>query len=128
MTNTRIISTILGLGALVFAISAVALLLAPELLARWLGVAETPDVAWTLRLMGAVLIALAGQMFLVRRGDERTVRAAAIVMIIGGGLMTIVTFIAPGSWTWLRIAYAVFGTAFCVAYVLALLTRNRQPS
>jgi peptidoglycan/LPS O-acetylase OafA/YrhL len=126
LTSKSVISTILGLGALVFAVSAVALLFAPELLGRWLGLSETDDVAWTLRLMGAVLVALAGQMFLVRRADERTVRTAALVMILGGGLMTIVTFIAPGEWTLLRIAYAVFGTAFCLAYVVALLTQHRQ--
>lgn len=128
MSNTRAISTILGLGALVFALSAVALLFAPEVLARWLGVADTEDVAWTLRLMGAVLVALAGQMFLVRQSDERTVRTAALVMILGGGLMTIVTFIAPGDWTALRVAYAVFGSAFCVAYVIALLARTKKPT
>lgn len=70
--------------------------------------------------MGAVLVALAGQMFLVRRGDERTVRTAALVMIMRGGLMTVVTFLAPGEWTLLRLAYAVFGPAFCVACISVL--------
>jgi peptidoglycan/LPS O-acetylase OafA/YrhL len=126
-SSVKAIRTILGLGALVFAISAVALLIAPQLFAELLGIATTPDVSWSLRLMGAVLVALAGQMFLVRRGSDQTVRRAAIVMIVGGGLMTVVTVIAPGDATPLRYAYAVFGAVFCLAYVIALL-RWRQAS
>lgn len=121
MTSQRVPPAILGAGALVFAVSAVALLLAPGGLADLLGLTSSADVSWALRLMGAVLVALAGQMFLVRRGDKRTVQTAAVVMVIGGGLMTVVTFLAPGDWTLLRVAYAVFGTVFCVAYVIALL-------
>ena len=75
--------------------------------------------------MGAVLVALAGQMYLVRRGDDRTVRSGAIVMIIGGGLMTVVTLIAPGEPTLLRYGYAIFGATFCVAYVIALIRANQ---
>ncbi len=127
MTSQRILSVILGAGALVFAISAGALLLAPVTLADLLGLTASADVSWALRLMGAVLVALAGQMFLVRRGNERTVRTAAVVMIIGGGLMTVVTFLAPGEWTLLRVAYAVFGSAFCVAYIVVLaMPRDRK--
>jgi peptidoglycan/LPS O-acetylase OafA/YrhL len=127
LTSQRILPAILGAGALVFAISAGALLLAPATLADLLGLTATADVSWVLRLMGAVLVALAGQMFLVRRGDERTVRTAAIVMIIGGGLMTVITFLAPGDWTLLRVAYAIFGSAFCVAYIVVLaMPRERK--
>jgi len=126
LTSRPALPAILGAGSLVFAVSAVALLLAPNSLADLLGLTSSADVTWTLRLMGAVLIALSGQMFLVRRGDERTVRSAAIVMVIGGGLMTIVTFLAPGEWTPLRVAYAVFGTAFCAAYVIALLMQKTR--
>jgi hypothetical protein len=128
LTNRPVLPAILGAGALVFAISAIALLLAPSSLAELLGLTSSADVTWTLRLMGAVLIALSGQMFLVRRGDERTVRSAAIVMLIGGGLMTVVTFLAPGDWTLLRVAYAVFGTAFCAAYIIALLAQKTRTS
>jgi len=125
--SVNALRTILGLGALVFALSAIALLIAPQVFAEWLGIADTADVGWSLRLMGAVLIALAGQMFLVRQGSEQTVRRAAIVMIVGGGLMTIVTLIAPGEATPLRYVYAIFGATFCVAYVVALV-RYRQAS
>ena len=119
--SVKPLRTILGLGALVFAVSAVALVVAPELFAEWLGIATTADVGWSLRLMGAVLVALAGQMFLVRRGDDRTVRRASVVMIFGGGLMTVVTLTAPGDPTPLRHAYAAFGALFCLGYIIALL-------
>lgn len=126
-SSVNALRTIVGLGASVFSVSAVALLVAPTLFAQWLGIATTPDVGWSLRLMGAVLVALAGLMFLVRRGNEQTVRRAALVMIVGGGLMTLVTLIAPGDPTLLRYAYAFVGASFCVAYVVALI-RSAQAS
>lgn len=119
---------ILAAGALVFAISALFLLAAPGVFAQWLGLADVPGTAWSLRMVGAVLIALAGQMVLVRRGTDTTVRLAAIVMIIGGGSMTIVTLVVPAEWTLLRWAYLIFGVGFCCAYVVALIAARRQAS
>lgn len=114
------IRTILGLGAAVFAVSALLLLTAPHVFAEWLGLTGDADVTWTLRLTGAVLVALSGQMFLVRRGSDATLRSAAIVMILGGGLMTIVTIFGPGDATPLRYGYAIFGALFCLAYLIGL--------
>jgi hypothetical protein len=119
---------ILLAGSAVFLISAVFLLLAPDLFAQWLGLATEDGTTWSLRMLGAVLVALAGQMFLVRRGSETTVRGAAVVMIVGGGLMTLLTFIVPAEWTLLRWAYLVFGLGFIAAYLIALARSRGQAS
>lgn len=79
-------------------------------------------------MLGAVLVALSGQMFLVRRGSDATVRGAAVVMIVGGGLMTLVTLVVPAEWTLLRWAYLFVGVGFIAAYLIALVRSSRQAS
>ena len=100
---------LLALGSLVFALSAVALLVMPSAFATLLGLTPTSDLDWALRMMGAVLVALAGQMWLVRHTPDPSTRGAAAVMVLGGGLMTIMTVWLPGEWSTLRWAYLGFG-------------------
>ena len=124
----HLVRRILLAGSAVFFISALFLLLAPALFAQWLGLAGDDSTTWSLRMLGAVLVALSGQMFLVRRGSDATVRGAAVVMITGGGLMTLVTLIVPAEWTLLRWAYLVFGVGFVAAYLVALTRGSRHAS
>ena len=113
-------------GSLVFALSAIALLAMPATFAELLGLDTSDGVTWTLRMVGACLAALCGQMFLVRSAPNRQVRGAAGVMIVGGGLMTVLTLFVPGPWTLLRWAYLAFGGTFMLFYiVLLLLGRSR---
>lgn len=126
--NVHVVRRILLAGSAVFLVSAMFLLLAPALFAQWLGLAIEDGTTWSLRMLGAVLVALSGQMFLVRRASDATVRGAAVVMIVGGGLMTIVTLIVPADWTLLRWAYLVFGVGFIAAYLVALARSRRHAS
>jgi len=108
-------------GSLVFALSAVALLGAPTTFAELLGLETSTSVEWSLRMVGACLVALCGQMFLVRSAPNRQVRGAAAVMIVGGGLMTMLTVFLPGeSWTLARWGYLAFGTTFMLLYIFLL--------
>jgi hypothetical protein len=117
----RTIRGLLALGSLVFALSAVALLILPSAFATLLGLTPTSELDWALRMMGAVLVALAGQMWLVRHTPDPSTRGAAAVMVIGGGLMTIMTVWLPGEWSTLRWAYLGFGLGFCLLYLTLLL-------
>ena len=78
----RTIRGLLALGSLVFALSAVALLVMPSAFATLLGLTPTSDLDWALRMMGAVLVALAGQMWLVRHTPDPSTRGAAAVMVL----------------------------------------------
>jgi hypothetical protein len=118
---TRAIRGLLALGSLIFALSAVALLIMPSAFATLLGLTPTSELDWALRMMGAVLVALAGQMWLVRHTPDPSTRGAAAVMVIGGGLMTIMTVWLPGEWSTLRWAYLGFGLGFCLLYLTLLL-------
>jgi len=66
-------------GSLVFAASSVFLLVAPGTFALLLGISDTRDVTWSLQMVGACLVALSGQMWLVRSAPEVSVRRAAMV-------------------------------------------------
>ena len=114
-------------GSAVFAVSSLALLAAPATFAQLLGLEASDSVTWTLRMVGACLAALCGQMFLVRSAPDPQVRAAAGVMLVGGGLMTVLTLVVPGPWTILRWAYLAFGATFMTFYaILLLLGRARR--
>ena len=129
MESTWIMRTIRGLlalGSLVFALSAVALLVMPSAFATLLGLTPASDLDWALRMMGAVLVALAGQMWLVRHTPDPSTRGAAAVMVLGGGLMTIMTVWLPGEWSTLRWAYLGFGLGFCLLYLILLLIGLRD--
>lgn len=114
------IRTVLGVGSAVFLVSALALLVLPGTFSELLGLQSGESVDWVLRMLGAALLALAGQMWLVRRSDDAGVRGAGAVMIVAGGLMTILTLTLPGDWTLLRWAYLAFGLAFVVLYALLI--------
>lgn len=122
----RTIRGLLALGSLVFALSALALLILPSTFATLLGLTPTSELDWALRMMGAVLVALAGQMWLVRHTPDPSTRGAAAVMVLGGGLMTVMTIWLPGEWSSLRWAYLGFGLGFCLLYLTLLLIGLRE--
>ena len=100
----------------------------PSAFATLLGLTPSSDLEWALRMMGAILVALAGQMWLVRHTPDPSTRGAAAVMVIGGGLMTVMTIWLPGDWGTLRWAYLGFGLAFCLLYLILLLIGLRDAS
>lgn len=61
MTNK--LRTVLRLGAIVFGLSAIALVVTPNLFNQLLGLTSTPDLKWSMRMTGITLVALAGNMF-----------------------------------------------------------------
>ena len=126
MTNaTRMIRIVLALGSAVFVVSALFLLLAPTMFATALGLPEGDAVDGSMRMIGACLLGLSGQMWLVRRAGDASVRAAAGVMIVAGGTMTILTLVIPADWTPVRWAYLAFGGVFVIVYVVLLLAGGR---
>ena len=114
-------------GSLVFAASSVFLLVAPGTFALLMGISDSRDVTWSLQMVGACLVALAGQMWLVRSAPEVSVRRAAMVMVLGGGLMTLLTLFVPGEWTSMRWGYLAFGVLFLVLYLALLLLGRSKP-
>lgn len=114
---------VLGAGSIVFLISSVLLIVLPTFFGEILGLATSETTDWALRMMGAALLALSGQMWLVRSSPEISVRRAAAVMVVAGGAMTMLTVFMPADWTIARFVYLAVGLGFLGAYVGLLVKR-----
>jgi ABC-type Mn2+/Zn2+ transport system permease subunit len=116
----------------VFAVSALALLLEPSFFVRFIGVvgtedAVTPELTWAMRMIGAVLVIVAMMMPVVAAfASERTLRQVASIMVPVCLTLSFLTVVAPGSWTLGRWGYIAVGTAFALAYIYGLQGRRRN--
>lgn len=128
-TSAGLIRVVLGVGAGFFLLASLALLAIPDTFAGWIGLRPeaviSSEVAWLLRMLGAALLGLAGQMWLVRRAGDHPVLGAAAVMVIAGGAMTLLTLTLPGSWTPMRWLLLGVGLVFLAAYLFLLLSSRR---
>jgi hypothetical protein len=122
-SQATLIRGILGAGSVVFLVSSAVLIVLPTYFGELLGLTTSETSDWALRMMGATLLALSGQMWLVRSAPEITVRRSAAVMIVAGGAMTVFTVIMPADWTIARFAYLGIGLGFLTAYLVALIRR-----
>lgn len=122
-SQATLIRGILGAGSVVFLVSSAVLIVLPTYFGELLGLTTSETSDWALRMMGAALLALSGQMWLVRSAPEITIRRSAAVMIVAGGAMTVFTVIMPADWTIARFAYLGIGLGFLTAYLVALIRR-----
>jgi hypothetical protein len=122
-SQATLIRGILGAGSVVFLVSSAVLIVLPTYFGELLGLTTSETSDWALRMMGATLLALSGQMWLVRSAPQLTVRRSAAVMIVAGGAMTVFTVIMPADWTIARFAYLGIGLGFLTAYLVALIRR-----
>lgn len=129
---TRRIALVLRVGAIVFAVSALALLIEPNFFIKFIGVIDgassvTPELSWAMRMMGAVLVIVATMMPVVAAfASERTLRQVAAIMVPTSLALSYLTVVAPGNWTLGRWIYTVVGTGFGLAYLYGLQGRRRN--
>jgi len=108
-------------GAIVFALSGVALLVVPAIFLDLLAFPTSADLEWSMRMIGITVAALAGNMWntATRAGSDAVRRAARIMQVSAFGL-GVVTLLTPHAITWFVITYAIVGFGFSIAYTLAL--------
>ena len=123
--SARLIRVVLGVGALTFLAMGILELAFPSRFAGWIGLSSSAEIDWVLQIMGAVLLALGGNMWLVRRAGDHPVMGAAAVMVVSSSLMSLLTVTLPGSWTPLRWALLGVGVVFVAAYLVLLLFGRR---
>ena len=112
---------VLRAGALVFGLSALALVVTPSFFNQLLGLVSSPELEWSMRMIGITLVALAGNMFSVAsRGSEASVRFSARVMQASALALGVLTLLIPATQTWFTIGYAAIGFGFSIAYTIAL--------
>jgi len=117
---------VLRAGSLVFGLSAVALIAAPALFNSLLGLVTSPELEWSMRMIGITLVALSGNMFSVSaRGGDESVAFSARVMLVSACALGVITLCIPAPLTWFAIAYAAVGFGFSATYAVVLLSIKR---
>ena len=123
--TTSRVRIVLRTGSAVFGLSALALTITPAIFNALLGLTSTPELEWSMRMIGITLVALAGNMFSVAsRGSEASVRFSGRVMQVSALALGVLTLIIPASLNWFTIAYACVGFGFSAAYTWAMLGKN----
>lgn len=111
----------LRVGASVFGLSAIALILVPSFFLELLGMEATPSLVWSMVLIGVTLVALTGNMAVVSfTATDRGAQAASVVMMLASGGLGVTTLLIPVPLTWFSIVYALIGFGFSTVYVVGL--------
>ena len=128
----RRLAITLRVGAIVFALSALALIATPELFLEFLKIEKEQStysqaLIWAMRMIGVCLLIASVMMPLVAAfAPERALRQVGVLMVGICSLLTLLTFLTPAPWGIGKIAYLVIGAFFTLAYVYGLRGRRRN--
>ncbi|MBU6213962.1 MAG: hypothetical protein KGP01_05920 [Actinomycetales bacterium] len=123
----RFAALVIRANAVLFAASAPVLLLAPGSMAAWLNIDGTSaDVRWAVQVIGACLLGLAGQLWIVSKGAARVVLTATAVTFTAESVTTLLTALTPGSFTPMRWFFFGQGAVSALAYGSVLLLSRRR--
>jgi len=125
--KTNQLRLVLRTGALVFGLSALALIAIPSVFNSLLGLTSTPQLEWAMRMIGITLVALAGNMFSVAsRGSDASVLFSGRVMLISAFGLGVLTLLLPVTLNWFAIGYSLVGFGFSAAYAFVLLGARKK--
>ena len=115
---------VLKAGSLVFGISALVLLVFPCTFLGLLNLESNDALAWSMRMIGVTVFALAGNMWnnSQQQDEERVVNVARIMAISAAGLGAL-TLLIPVHLVWFTYLYAAVGFGFSIAYLVALFKK-----
>ena len=120
------IRTTLKIGALVFGLSAILLVLTPEFFLDLLLMdSSSMELVWSMRMIGITLIALSGNMLMnsLNPQDQRVVIVGAI-MAFSATALGVLTLLIPVQLGWFSILYAAVGFAFGLNYAVCLIRKK----
>lgn len=120
------IRTTLKIGALVFGLSAILLVLTPEFFLDLLLMdSSSTELVWSMRMIGITLIALSGNMLMnsLNPQDQRVVIVGAI-MAFSATALGVLTLLLPVQLGWFSILYAAVGFAFGLNYAVCLIRKK----
>lgn len=123
MSTFRIRKT-LRAGSFVFGISALFLLVLPNLFLELLGLDKSDSLVWSMRLIGITVFALAGNMWNnAGQSSDARVENVAKVMCLSAASLGVLTLMIPVKLTWFSYVYAVIGFGFAISYGINLLKK-----
>jgi len=112
-------------GAVIFGVSAIFLLAAPEVFLDLLGFESTPELIWSMRMIGVTLVALAGNMWQNSKLNNSAagVKFIGRVMFISALALGVLTIFIPADLTPFSIIYAAIGLSFALLYLINLIRK-----
>ena len=123
MSTFRIRKT-LRAGSFVFGISALFLLLLPNLFLELLGLDKSDSLVWSMRMIGITVFALAGNMWNnAGQSSDARVENVAKVMCLSAASLGVLTLMIPVKLTWFSYVYAAIGFGFAISYGINLLKK-----
>ena len=118
------IKNTLKAGTVVFGLSALFLLIAPGLFLDLLGIDETDQMIWAMRMIAITLVALAGNMWQNSKlNTASSLGFVGRVMFIAAAALGFLTVFIPNELTPFAILYAIIGFGFSVSYLVNLIRK-----
>lgn len=118
------IKNTLKAGSIVFGASALFLLIAPALFLDLLGIDETDEMIWAMRMIAITLVALAGNMWQNSKlNTASSLSFVGRVMFIAAAALGFLTVFIPNELTPFAILYAIIGFGFSVSYLVNLIRK-----
>lgn len=118
------IKNTLKAGSIVFGASALFLLIAPALFLDLLGIDETDEMIWAMRMIAITLVALAGNMWQNSKlNTASSLGFVGRVMFIAAAALGFLTIFIPNELTPFTILYAIIGFGFSVSYLVNLIRK-----
>jgi hypothetical protein len=122
--NYSALRNVLRAGSIVFGLSALFLLVLPAFFLDLLGLSESAEMVWAMRMIGITLMALAGNMWNnAAQSSEARVANVAKVMCVSATALGVLTLLNPVEITWFSYLYAAVGFGFGIAYLVNLVRK-----
>ena len=122
--NYSALRRVLRTGSIVFGLSALFLLVLPSLFLDLLGLSDSAEMVWAMRMIGITLLALAGNMWNnSKNSSEHGVGNVAKVMCVSATGLGVLTLMIPGEITWFSYFYAAVGFGFGLSYLINILRK-----
>ena len=117
---------VLRLGATVFGLSAILLLVLPRFFTDLLGLSGSSALDWSMQMIGLTLVALTGNMLVGSfHGSDAGVLLSARVMQAAAFGLGVITLFIPTGVNWFVILYALIGFGFSAAYTVFLFSKPK---
>ena len=111
-------------GSIVFGASAIFLIALPKVFLELLGLSQSSEMIWSMRMIGITLVALAGNMWNnAGQNSDLRVGNVAKIMCVSANALGVLTLLIPGELTWFVYFYAAVGFGFGLAYLFNLLRK-----
>ncbi len=122
--NYSALRKVLRTGSVVFGASALFLLVLPAFFLELLGLSQSDEMVWAMRMIGITLLALAGNMW-NNAGQSSDVRVGNVakVMCVSATALGVLTLLIPAEITWFSYLYAAVGFGFAIAYLVNLVRK-----